>query len=94
MFAVTEADAAAIRTAFHEDGELGGMSVILISYQNDRLLSEAAVAAIRAIFEDEGDLRAAVEARGSFPGVSDRREAWAHERIVAGWQLPPLSCPR
>jgi hypothetical protein len=53
-----------------------------------------AVAAIRANFEDEGDLRAAIEARGSFPGVSDRREAWAVERIVAGWQLQPLPCPR
>ena len=60
------------------------MSVILISYQNDRLLSEAAVAAIRAIFEDEGDLRAAVEARGSFPGVSDWREAWT-SRVDRRW---------
>jgi hypothetical protein len=57
------------------------------------LATETAAATIRDAYEKDGELSAAIEVRRLFPGITDKAEARACARTIAGWKpLPAAAC--
>ena len=57
------------------------------------VVSEEAATAIREAYEQDGELSAAIELRRLFSGITDKTEARACARIIAGWNpLPAAAC--
>lgn len=52
------------------------------------VVTEADATAIRTAFHEKGELSAITELRQRFPGITDRAQARACVRTIAGWRQP------